>query len=177
MRAVFNYRTWIIAGLLLVCSMSKSSAQDVNYKSYTLFVYNFMKYIEWPPESSKGDFTIGVLGDSPIMTELQNLAKTKKVKGKSIVIKKIATVDEAAACHLVYISPSKSSMLKSINEKTKGKSVLLVGEREGLAEKGAGISFVTLEDDVLKFDINKSTIEQRNLKIPGSLISLGIVVD
>lgn len=33
------------------------------------------------------------------------------------------------------------------------KPILIVGEREGLAKKGAALSFVTLEDDVLKFDI------------------------
>lgn len=154
----------------------KTKAQETDYKAYTLFVYNFMKYIEWPEASAKGDFVVGVMGDSPIFNELQTLAKTKKARGRNIVVKKIATADDANSCHLVYIAPSKSSQLKTIKEKVKGKPVLLVGEREGLAEKGAALSFVTLEDDMLKFDINKNAIEQQNLKIPSSLIALGVVV-
>lgn len=151
-------------------------SQETDYKSYTLFVYNFMKYIEWPEEQSKGDFILGVYGESPMMKELQTLAAAKKLKGRTIVVKKISTDAEAEGCHLVYVVPSKSAAVKTFSESSKGKSVLIVGEREGLAKKGAGLSFVTMEDDQLKFDINKAVIEKHNLKIPQALITLGLVV-
>jgi YfiR/HmsC-like len=153
------------------------AAQEMDYKAYSLFVYNFMKYIEWPPESaSKTDFVIGVLGDSPITKELQTLASSKKIKGKTIVLKKFTTLEECNGCQLLYVASSKSSMMKTLKEQMKSKPILIVGEREGLAKKGAALSFVTLEDDVLKFDINKSEIEQHQLKISSSLITLGIVI-
>ena len=118
-----------------------------------------------------------VLGDSPISKELQSLASTKKLKGRNIVIKKCSTPEETAGSNLVYISGSKSSAMKTMKDLTKDKPVLLVGEREGLAKKGAGMSFVTMDDDELKFDINKKEIEQHQLKVASSLINLGIVVN
>lgn len=163
--------------LLLNITMSnRAAAQEVDYKSYTLFVYNFMKYIEWPEDNNKGNFVIGVLGNSPIIKELETLALTKKSKGRTIVIKKLLSAEEAGDCNLIYIASSKSNLLKKILVKTKDKPILLVAEREGLAGKGAALSFVTLEDDALKFDINKRMIESHNLKIPMALLSLGIVV-
>jgi hypothetical protein len=177
MRGTMRYKVLLVFAVLwLFGSMQKAHAQDVDYKAYSLFVYNFMKYIEWPESTGKSEFVVGIIGDSPIYQELQTLSKTKKAKGKNIVVKKITTIDEAIECQMVYVAQSKSSMLKPLNEKIKGKPVLVVGEREGLAEKGAALSFVTLEDDVLKFDINRQTIEQHSLKIPGSLVALGIVV-
>ncbi len=163
-------------GLLVVMLVfsSRSYAQETNYKSYSLFLYNFIKYIEWP--ESNGDFVIGVVGDSPIMKELMNLSKTKKAKGRLIVVKKITTADEAAGCQLVYIPSGKSSMLKLLVEKTKGKPILLVGEREGLAKKGAGMSFVTMDDDTLKFEFNQAVLDQNNLKIPSVLSKLGLAI-
>ncbi len=152
-------------------------AQETDYKAYTLFIYNFMKYIEWREAQSKGDFVIGVLGDSPVQKELQSLAATKKLKGRNIILKKCNTIEETVGCHLIYISSSKSAVVKTIKDQIKDKPVLIVGEREGLAKKGAGLSFVTLDDDELKFDINKKEIEQHQLKISGSLISLGIVIN
>ena len=152
-------------------------AQETDYKAYTLFVYNFMKYIEWPEAQSKGDFIIAVLGDSPVNKELQTLAAGKKLKGRNIVLKKCNTFEETVGCHLLYISSSKSTSLKALKDQTKDKPVLIVGEREGLAKKGASLSFVTLDDDELKFDINKKEIEQHQLKIAGSLINLGIVIN
>lgn len=136
-----------------------------------------MKYIEWPENQSKGDFVLGVYGDSPILKELSILSSTKKLKGRNIVVKIINKPDEAAMCQLLYIPSSKSSALKQLKETLNGKPILLVGEREGLAKKGTALSFCTLEDDALKFDINKKEIEQRQLKISSSLIQLGIVVN
>lgn len=167
--------------LLLIMLMSGFSsrlkAQDVDYKAYTLFVYNFMKYIEWPEAQSKGDFVLGVYGDSPIQKELQALAANKKLKGRNIVVKTLSKPEEGANCELMYISDSKSSAIKALKEQMKDKPVLIVGEREGLAKKGAGLSFVTMDDDALKFDINKKEIEGHQLKISSQLITLGIVVN
>jgi hypothetical protein len=156
---------------------AKCMAQDVDYKAYTLFVYNFMKYIEWPEAQSKGDFVVCVFGESPIQKELTTLAGSKKIKGRNIVVKNISKPEEAAGCQLLYISSSKSGNIKLLKEQMAGKPILIVGEREGLAKKGAELSFVTLDDDELKFDINKKEIELHQLKISSQLIALGIVVN
>ena len=149
-------------------------AQDADYKAYTLFLYNFIKYIEWP--NPEGDFVIGLAGDSPIKKELYTLAETKKVKGRKIVIKILATPDEAVGCSMIYIPGEKSSMLKALSEKTKNQHVLIVAEREGLAKKGAAISFVVDDDDSLKFDINKSVMDAHNLKVATILMQLATKV-
>jgi len=167
----------LLFGFLVFLAPAISSAQETDYKAYTLFIYNFMKYVEWPEASSKGDFILAVIGDSPINKELQVLASTKKLKGRNIILKKCNSPEEATGGHLVYIPSSKSSVVKVLKEQTKDKPVLIVGEREGLAKKGAALSFATLEDDELKFDINKKDIEQHQLKISSQLLSLGIVID
>jgi hypothetical protein len=171
-----TYRLRILLLLTGIITGFSGEAQETDYKAYTLFIYNFMKYVEWPEADSKGDFVLCVIGDSPINKELQNLATTKKLKGRNIILKKCNNPEEAAGSHLVFVPSSKSSIVKTLKEQTGGKPVLIVGEREGLAKKGAGLSFVTLEDDELKFDINKKEIEQHQLKISKSLISLGILI-
>src|SRR3954466_6071504 len=87
-------------------------AQETDYKAYTLFIYNFMKYVEWPEQQSKGDFVVGVVGDSPITSELQVLAASKKLKGRTIVLKKFASADDAVNCHLLFVPGGKSGMVK-----------------------------------------------------------------
>ncbi|HXD91976.1 MAG TPA: YfiR family protein [Bacteroidia bacterium] len=156
---------------------AKCIAQDVDYKAYTLFVYNFMKYVEWPEAQSKGDFVVCIFGESPIQKELAGLALSKKLKGRNIIIKNISKPEDAAGCQLLYVSASKSGNIKALKDQMIGKPILIVGEREGLAKKGAELSFVTMDDDELKFDINKKEIEQHQLKISSQLISLGIVVN
>ena len=161
---------------LCLCFNTRANAQETNYKAYSVYVYNFIKYIEWPEESKKGDFIIAVIGNSPVTAELKTLAATKKANGQTIVIKQYATIAEVDHCQILYISSGKSSTLKEAVEKTKNMSALLIAEREGLAKKGAGINFVTMEDETLKFEVNKKVIEAHNLKIPKVLFSLGLVV-
>ena len=177
MKKIGNIRFCITLLLIGFVGGNGIKAQETDYKAYTLFIYNFMKYVEWPENSNKGEFIICVMGESPIMKELQVLATTKKLKGRTIVLKRCDTPEEALNAHLVFIPESKSGVIKSMKEQTKGKPLLIVAEREGLARKGAGISFVTLDEDALKFDINKKEIEIRQLRISNSLISLGMVIN
>jgi hypothetical protein len=167
----------ILLTALLIAGNFKAGAQETDYKAYTLFIYNFMKYVEWPETASKGEFIICVVGDSPINKELQELAALKKLKGRPIVFRKVNTPQEALNSHLVFLPSSKSSLVKVFKEQSQGLPVLIVGEREGLARKGAGISFVTLDEDELKFDINKKDIEGHHLKVANQLVSLGIVIN
>lgn len=167
---------FFVMATLFMAAPLKQHAQSLNYKAYSLYVYNFMKYIEWPDSYGKNDFIIGVLGDSPVLKELETMATLKKINGRKIVVKKFSTPEECADCHLLYVSSSRASSIKLLRESFRDKATLIVGEREGLARKGAAMSFVTLEDDLLKFDINKTEIERHNLKISIALVTLGIVV-
>ncbi len=157
--------------------IDQCKAQEVNYKAYSIYVYNFVKYIEWPSNTKTGYFSIGVIGDSPVYAELLQLAATKKANGHTIIIKKFVSIEDVDYCEILYISAAKSSSLKRALEKTANVPTLVVAEREGLAKKGAGINFVTLDDDVLKFEINKKVIEDHSLKISKTLITLGLLVD
>jgi hypothetical protein len=161
--------------LLIAGSCTTAKAQERDYKAYSIYVYNFIKYIEWPQASKNGEFVIAVIGDSPITNELKVLAASKKANGQTIVIRKITTLAELANAQILYISTGKSSVIKEALEKTKNLPTLVIGEREGLVKKGAGINFVTLDDDTLKFELNKKAIEEHNLQISTTLISLAFV--
>src|ERR1700693_3255052 len=48
------------------------------------FVYNFTKFIEWPPQSFadlNAPIVIGVLGDSPMAVVLEEVVRDRKVNG------------------------------------------------------------------------------------------------
>ncbi|MBT6440204.1 MAG: YfiR family protein, partial [Flavobacteriales bacterium] len=61
-------------------------------------------------------------------------------------------------------------------QKTKGRSTLVITERDGLAAKGAGISFKVVANRQ-KFEISKGNIETRKMTVGAALLSLAIVVD
>jgi len=154
---------------------NKCAAQEKDYKAYSIYVYNFIKYIEWPASSKSGEFVIAVIGDSPITKELRALAASKKANGQTILVRNIMSLAEIGTAQILYISSGKSSLIKEAEEKTKNLPTLVIGEREGLVKKGAGINFLTLEDETLRFELNKKAIKEHNLQVSQTLISLSFV--
>ena len=161
--------------LLLVINCTEIvQAQEAKIK--TLFIYNFVRHIEWPTEYRKGDFIIGILGSSAITAPLQQLSKTKRIGSQPIVVKRINSANEIKKCNVLYLPRSKNKELPAILSKLKSKSTLVITERSGQAKRGAAISFV-LRDGKLKFEISKKNILAHKMKVSGSLLKLGIQVD
>lgn len=151
--------------------------QNVNYKSQSLYIYQFTKYITWPAEARTGDFVIGVYGNCPIQKDLELMAALKRAgSGQKIVVKHIRSLDELDGLHVLYLASSKSRDLRSILERLEGKPTLVVAERGGLAKKGACINFITLDNDSLRFEINTDTMKAHQLVMAEELLKRGYIV-
>jgi hypothetical protein len=151
--------------------------EDTNAKIKAVFLYNFTKYIEWPPSYKEGNFVIGILGtNSNLIAELNKMAAQKMAGNQKIEVKILVSTAEAGKCHIVFIQPDKGTELADVVSKCKGKSALIVTEKPGLAKQGAAINFV-VQENKQKFELNKANAEKFNLKVSSNLASLAIVVD
>ncbi|MCF8297366.1 MAG: YfiR family protein [Saprospiraceae bacterium] len=172
-----NFIIIILMVMGFVFSFQKAHSQTINYKSQSLFIYKFTKYIYWPEDKTKGDFIIGVYGNSPIYEELLTMASLKKAgKGQNIIIRKINSIENMKGLHMIYITSSKSREIKKIVAKFGDYPTLIVAERGGLARKGASINFMIMENDVLKFEYNANQMKKLNLRISKDLSKLGFKV-
>ncbi len=161
----------VLLTLSIAASMisPNTKAQGINYKVHALFLYKFTQYIEWP--AANGNYVIGVVGNSPILEELQNIAAAKK----NVTIKKLAPGSDMSGCQLIFVSEGSSSHLSTVSSKVSGKPVLVISETGSGAKKGAGINFIMV-DDKMKFELNKGMVERQGLKVSGDLVTLSIVV-
>ena len=164
-------RYLFVSMIVLLVGVSGVYAQVSNYKAYTLFVYNFTKYVEWPDGAIKDEFVIGVYGNSPIINELQKMVAVKKAGEKNIRIVELTETTNASDVHILFIPDEKSSQLQKVVSAIKGKPVLLVTERQGLVQQGAGISFLS-DNNSLKFELNNASIANQNLKVSKTLAAL-----
>lgn len=164
----------ILLSLLLLNSGFKIGV-DTNSKMKAIFIMNFTKLIEWPLAYREGAFVVGVVGDSPIYTELIKMSKTKKVSNQSLQIKKFASINDVNKCHILYVSQNKCGDINSIVSKVSLHSTLIITEKQGLVDKGAGINFV-VKDNRQKFELNKNNVEKYKLKVSSNLEALAFVV-
>src|SRR6187551_669496 len=160
--------------LFVFCFAVVSVAQTTNYQVYSVFVMSIARYSSWP--ASNGDFKITVIGKSKVYDELLRVSQTKDVNGKKIVVTLAEDISQIGDCNIVYISDNKSSTLDEIAKKFEGKPVMIITEREGLYKKGASFSFVVIDESKLRFDINKTDLEKKQIKISQSLTGLANLV-
>lgn len=166
----------ILISLFFIHSGFKpAGAIDTNAKIKAVFIYNFTKYIEWPKTYKEGEFTIGVVGETPLYSELTKMTQTKKVANQPLQVKKFNSSDDISKCHILYLSKDKSAELNSVIKKLKNNSTLIVTEQTGLVDKGAGINFI-IKDNRQKFELNKGNVEKYKLKVSSNLEALAFTV-
>ena len=153
-----------------------SQAQDrPMHEVYSMMVFNFIKYVQWPDHDKSGEFVIGVIGNSEMFNTLNTWYGGKAKGTKTYVIKKFNSATEVENCHVVFIDKGRSGEFEAVNNKVKGKGTLVVTDRNGLGAKGSCINFKTV-DEKLRFELNQQAIEASNLKVSGALSSMAILI-
>jgi hypothetical protein len=145
------------------------------HEVYSMMVFNFTKYVQWPDHTASGEFVIGVVGNADVHATLNTWYGGKPRGAKTYVIKKFNSASEVTDCHVVFIDKSKSGEFDAINAKVQGKGTLVVTDKSGLGAKGSGINFKTV-DNKLKFELNQKALETANLKVSGALSSMAILI-
>jgi YfiR/HmsC-like len=139
------------------------------------FIYNFIKYIDWDVDENTETFTIGVIGASPVYNSLVEIAGTKTVDSKKIVVLHFDSPDEIVFCNILFIPASTSFSLSSILSRA-GPGMLTIGEKDGYAEAGTAFNFIVVNDK-LRFEANVKAIISAGLKASSQLLKLAKIVD
>jgi hypothetical protein len=164
----------VVAAALMVSSFV--NAQDrPEHEVYSMMMFNFVKYTQWPTSDNSKEFVIGVVGNNEIYNTLTAWYGGKPKGNKTIVIKKFNSASEVNDCQVVFIDNSKSNEFDAINNKVKGKGTLVVTDRHGLGTKGSCINFKK-ENDKLRFELNQHAFEASNLRVASALSQMAILI-
>jgi hypothetical protein len=148
------------------------------YQVKAAFLFNFVKFVEWPVASfSRADapLVIGVLGEDPFGEDLDRILRNRSINGHALQLKRFPSGQDPAGCHLVFISESEKARAPEVVRTLRASNVLLVSELEGFLELGGMIRFY-LESDTVKFEINPRSAERAGLKMSSKLMGVAKVV-
>lgn len=166
----------VLAGLLVFAHAQSPSLTEYEVKA--AFLYNFGKFVEWPSAAfpNTGEYlVIGVLGENPFGTILDEAISGKTIQGKKLVVKRFTRVKDALNCHILFISSSEESRLTEILTTLANTSVLTVGEMQEFARRGGMIRF-RMENNKVRFEINLAATERAGLTVRSQLLKLATVV-
>ena len=157
--------------LLVACFSTNAGLLKENYQHHSLYVYNFVKYIQWPNVSN--ELIIGVSGGNPaIMEAFEKMAISKTSPELKLTVRKVQSPGDASACHILYIPEAESSKVPVFASRTEG-SRLILTEGSGMLQKGGMINFVMV-DRKLRFEIDQVALENAGLKVSSQLVMMAV---
>jgi len=165
------FKIWVLFLVLICFALSTGKAGTFReYQIKAAFIYNFIKFIEWPNQKAFDTFNICILGKDPF-GEAIDILKGKRVKGWKIKILRMNSLEKAESCQVIFISPSEASSLKEILSFFKNKPILTISEIPGFIEKGGIINFIIINNKI-RFEINDKVAREGGLKISSKLLRL-----
>jgi hypothetical protein len=147
------------------------------YEVKAAFLYNFGKFVEWPPEPDApgGPFIITVLGRDPFGGVLDETLRGKTVAGREVTLRRVSSADRVEPSQILFISDSERQRLPEIIEGLGTKAVLTVGEMSDFSERGGVIGFL-VEGDRIRLEINLGAAQRSGLRISSDLLRIARVV-
>jgi hypothetical protein len=167
----------VVASSALPGGAAIAYADSLSHREYRIkaaFLYNFIKFVEWPADRFADEGTpiiLCVIGKDPFGTTLEDTVAGKIVKGRHIGIRRIDNVDDLDACHLLFVGSSERERLWQIVASSHGANVLTVGDMDDFVEFG-GIINLTKSADKIRFQINLAAAKKAQLKLDLKLLKL-----
>ncbi len=160
---------FILSGLLLAQPVMAMEQDEATVKA--AFIYNFTKYVEWPPETN-GPLQICLLGEpDPLLNALMTL-EGKQSQG-SIIHVRIAGRDGGSldGCRVIVVGAGETTRVAAILDNARKQPALTVSEIEHFADGGGMIGLV-VDGTRVQFEINAQAAQRANLKLSAQLLKL-----
>jgi hypothetical protein len=161
----------LLLTLVVFLSAGKVSGLAQTQDDVTVaFLYNFARFVEWPPASfANGDapFTIGFVGRPALIEKFSRAVQGKNVGGREFNVRSLDDASAATSCQMVFIGDA--GQTPAVLAAIKGKPVLCVGEGDLFIAAGGMIAFGR-EGARLVFDVNPKAIAAASLS-PGEKLT------
>jgi hypothetical protein len=145
------------------------------------FIFNFAKFVEWPPVAfaqTDTPIVIGILGTDPFGPILDRIVRDKKIGNRGFIVKRLnwnKDTKELKDCNILFVSTSERVHIDDLLQIVKSLPILTVGETPGFAERGGIIRF-TVEDNRVRFEVNVDAAHLAQLTISSRLLTLARII-
>jgi len=156
--------------LSLYCLVASAQASEAGLR--VAFVYNFLKFMEWP-ELTGTQFSLCALGAEDITRQSLLQLDNKPYEHRRI---RVVYIDKAAdlpaklgACQLLYV-PAAGAAMQLPRPFPAG--VLLVADDADPKDERVGISLQRTPDNRIEFVMNEQAIQHAGVKVSSQLLKL-----
>jgi hypothetical protein len=138
-----------------------------------MFVYNFLKFVEWPAESHQtGDpFVVLIIGEGPTADATERFLESKTIGEQKVVVRRTRWDQSLAGARAVFVVEPDAKRLHHIVEAAAVAGVLTIGEGESFTTRG-GVIALLVEDRKVRFDVDTTAAQVAGLRVSSKLLAL-----
>jgi len=164
----------VLLCMALPCTQVLAAPAD-EYAVKAAFIHNIAKFVEWPKQAAGGGkLRLCILGKDPFGEDIAVL-RGKPVGRMEWEVWPVGLTADIKSCQVLFIAASAQGGLGQVRQRINGSPVLTVGDTRGFAEQGVMINFY-LEDNKVRFEINREAAARAGLRIGSQLLRLGRIV-
>ncbi|MBV8939164.1 MAG: YfiR family protein [Alphaproteobacteria bacterium] len=155
------------------------AADAKEYLVKAAFMYNFVKFVEWPGElavSKRKSIDICATGDGAFVSSAANVFKEASTAALKLnMVEEKNWQDAASHCHMLYIGQGQEAHVAEILAALKQKPVLTVSDLDNFAQSGGIVGFV-LSDNKIKLVVNTRAASEAGLRVDAQLLEIALKV-
>jgi hypothetical protein len=164
----------IRCGVLYAYAQASSASE---YQVKAAFVYNFAKFVDWPPTvfaNAQAPLNLCIVGIDPFGAALEAI-KDKTIKDRKLVVQYKSRRENLDSCQSAFISASEREALALILGPLQDTPILTVSDVDGFLEAGGMINLITVANKI-RFEVNLDAVRRAGLTISAQLLKLAAAV-
>ncbi|MBI5386742.1 MAG: YfiR family protein [Verrucomicrobia bacterium] len=165
----------LVVALTFLSELTATAAPSpTEYQVKATFLFHFTHFVEWPARAfaaTNAPLTIGLLGTDPFGEALDSAVAGETVNGHKLVVKRLASTNELAGCHLLFLGSAEPAFVDSVLDAVKSLPLLTVSETDRFCQHG-GMIRLYMADNKVKFDANRNAAVQAGLRMSSKMLNL-----
>lgn len=168
----------ILFCLAFSAAFSHTQPPALEYQVKAVFLFNFTQFVDWPETalgSADAPLVIGIWGNDPFGSYLDETIRGEYISGHPLVIKRYKEIDEIKTCHILFIPKSESALVKALLQELRGRNILTVSDAPSFVRDGGAIRFFA-ERHKTRLQVNLKAVSDANLKVSSKLLRLSEIM-
>jgi hypothetical protein len=139
-----------------------------------MFVYNFLKFVEWPVDTSVGakdPFVVLIIGEGATADATEQFLESKSIGDRPLVVRRIRWDQPLAGARAAVVVERDAKKLHRVLDAAASAGVLTIGEGESFTTRG-GVIGLLVEDRKVRFDVDTTAAQIAGLRVSSKLLAL-----
>ena len=171
-------RILLLAVLLAAVAAEPQATASLDQKVKAAYLYNFAKFVEWPPESATPNsnaLAVCVLDDEAFAEVVEQTVRGKTANGRPFVVRRNPEPQQIRSCHILFIGAVERKRWGRLVEAVAGSGVLTVSDTDRFTHIRGIINFI-VEGNRIQFEVNVDAVARSGLRISSRLLQVARVV-